>query len=318
MTAGVLFCMLGKSREVFMRRALKWFGVVIGGLIGLAVVLVAVLVARGSARLSTTYEVQPATVHIPTDAAAVARGEYLFSAFCAGCHRADLAGGVVIDDPGIGFVPASNLTAGQGGVGGVYSDVDFVRAIRHGVAPDGRPLVVMPSQAYWHFSDDDLGALIAYIKSAPPVDNVPGEVVVKPLGRILIAVGVLDLAANRIAHDAPRPSAPSRGVTTAYGEYLVNVADCRICHGATLSGAQPPEPGAPFAPNLTPGGELAEWRAADFITTIRTGTTPDGHSLDPRFMPWPDYAHLTDDDLTAIFRYLQSLPAVESAGEERH
>ncbi len=296
-----------------MKKILKWIGIVLGGLIALLVVFAAVMIARGSAKLNATYEVQPAAVAIPDDAAAVARGEYLFTIVCAGCHGVDLSGGVVMDDPGIGFVPASNLTAGQGGIGGTYTDADFVRAIRHGVAPDGRPLIIMPAQAFWYFSDEDLGALIAYIKSAPPVDNDPGQRNIKPVGRILLAAGALDLAANRIEHDAPRPPAPPRGATAEYGEYLVNIGDCRLCHGPALSGARPPIPDAPLAPNLTPGGELAEWSAEDFITTIRTGVSPHGHEIDPAFMPWKDYANLTDDDLNAIFLYLQSIPAVESS-----
>ncbi len=145
--------------------------------------------------------------------------------------------------------------------------------------------------------------------------NGPGGRNIKPMGRILIAAGAFDvLAAEKLDHAGPRPPAPERSVTAEYGEYLVNTRDCRLCHGPTLSGAQPPEPGAPFAPNLTPGGELAEWSAADFINTIRTGVSPHGHELDPH-MPWKDYANLNDDDLTAIFLYLQSLPVVEATTE---
>jgi len=292
-----------------MKNILKWMGIALGVLAGLGIVFVGIMFAVGTSRLNKVYDVQPAAVSIPDDPAAIERGAYIFAASCAGCHGENLAGGVVVDDPGIGYITASNLTAGQGGIGGTYSDTDFVRAIRHGVRPDGTPLAVMPAQAYWYFSDEDLGAVIAYVKSAPAVDNDPGEKNIKLMGRILIAAGVFDvLAAEKVGHTGPRPPAPPRGATAEYGEYLVNTSDCRLCHGPDLSGAQPPEPGAPLAPNLTPGGELAAWDAAGFITTIRTGVSPGGHTLDPRFMPWPDFANLNDDDLTAIFRYLQSLP----------
>lgn len=292
-----------------MRQLIKWVGIALAGVIVLVFILAGGLILRGGALLNATYDIQPAPLRISTDPEAIERGEYIFAAACAGCHNMDLSGGTVLDDPAIGFIAASNLTTGQGGIGSTYTDADFVRAIRHGVGPDGKPLVLMPSQAYWYFSDEDLATLIAYIKSALAVDNDPGEVNIKPMGRILLALGLLDLlAANRIEHDAPRPPAPPRAVTAEYGEYLVNTNDCRACHGPDLTGARPPEPGAPLAPNLTASGELAGWSAAEFIATIRTGVTPQRRTLDPNFMPWPDYANLNDDDLTAIFLYLQSLP----------
>ncbi|WP_183677813.1 c-type cytochrome [Oceanithermus desulfurans] len=244
-------------------------------------------------------------MEVPEGTEARQRGGYLFSAFCAGCHGLDLAGNVILDDPAIGSIAASNLTSGAGGVGQRYDDLDYVRAIRHGLRPDGTPLAIMPSQAYWHLSNDDLGALIAFIKSAPPVDRRVAKAELRPLGRILVGLGLFEFAANRIVHDAKRPAAPAPGVTPAYGAYLVNVGDCRLCHGAALTGGRPPEPGAPFAPGLT-GKHLAEWGEAGFIATMRTGVNPEGHALDPRYMPWRDYARLSNDDLAAIYAYLQS------------
>ena len=72
-----------------------------------------------------------------------------------------------IDDPALGRVIAPNLTRGRGGVGATFSDADFVRAIRHGVDPSGRPLLIMPADDYTHFSDADLGMIIAYVRSLP-------------------------------------------------------------------------------------------------------------------------------------------------------
>ena len=115
-----------------------------------------------------------------------------------------------------------------------------------------------------------------------------------------------------VAEAPPRPPAPEIGMTTAYGEYLVNTGDCRSCHGAALTGAKSSEPGAPFSPNLTPGGMLRIWSTDDFLETIRTGATPYGRQLDANFMPYEEYARMTDEDLTAIFLYLQSLPAEET------
>jgi mono/diheme cytochrome c family protein len=300
-----------------MRKVIKWIGIVIGGLVVLIIVFVGVMFATGTARLNKSYAVQPATVNIPDDADAIERGAYLYSFSCAGCHGEDGSGKVVFDDPALGYIPGPNLTAGQGGVGSVYTVADFVRAIRHGVDTEGKPLMIMPSKGYGFFSDEDLGALITYIVQIPAVDNDLGDKNLKPPGRILLALGAFGdiLAAEVIDHSAPSPSSPEQGVTSAYGEYLVNNGDCATCHGPDLAGMQGPEPGAPFSTNLTPGGVLAIWSAEEFIETMRTGTTPYGRQLDPDFMPWKSIAKMTDDDITAMFLYLQSLPAVEETAK---
>jgi len=78
--------------------------------------------------------------------------------------------------------------------------------------------------------------------------------------------------------------------------------------GGTIPGD---ERDAPKAPNITPGGALGSWTNAQFINTIRTGTNPECKLLDPEFMPWPRFTQMTDDELQAIWLYLQSLPARE-------
>jgi len=89
----------------------------------------------------------------------------------------------------------------------------------------------------------------------------------------------------------------------------VNTNDCRICHGPELNGGPFPDPTiTKISPNLTPGGETSFWSEEDFIHVIRTGVTPSGHTLDPEFMPWPSYSMFYDEELQAIWLYLQSLP----------
>ena len=296
-----------------MKRFLKRLGIFVSGLFGLLVVAVGVMAFLAGNRLNKTYDIQPETLTISSDTAVLSRGQYIYSVNCAGCHGDNLSGSPFIDDPALGVIPAPNLTAGQGGIGGNYSDADFVRAIRHGVDADGKPLAIMPSRAYWHFSNEDLAAVIAYVQNAVPVDNDRGEKSIKLMGRILMTVGALDiLAAESIDHTGSPPDASEQAVTVAYGEYLVNTGDCHQCHGAALSGAQPEEPGAPLSPNLTPGGAIASWTTADFISSMRTGATPDGRTMNPTFMPWESYSKMTDEDLTAVFLYLQSLPVLET------
>ena len=296
-----------------MRKIIKWTAIILAGIIGVLLIAAGALFISGSSRLNKTYDIEPEAVALSRDAQAVERGKYLVSFNCTGCHGPDLAGTLFFDDPAIGKIPASNLTAGQGGIGATYTDADFVRAIRHGVNSSGKPLLIMPSEAFWHYSDQDLAAIIAYIKSVPPVDADLGQKEYPPLGRILFAAGALgDLAVDVIDHETRPPTAADQGVSAAYGEYLVNISNCRLCHGSSLSGGKDPDPSAPPGPNLTPGGELASWTANDFLTAIHTGMTPSDRKLNPEFMPWNDFSHMSDDDLTAVFLYLQSLPAQET------
>lgn len=286
-----------------------------------ASVVAAVSYVRGSSRLNRTHDVQVESISAPTNEKAIARGRHLVGAvtFCQECHGEDLGGEILENDPGIGTISAPNLTAGRGGVGATYSDADYVRAIRHGVNPQGRGLIIMHSDIYHNLSEQDLGALIAYFKSRPPVDNEVPETNIQPLGRIFVGLGMFDMEGlplipvEVIDHSARFVAAPPEGATAAYGEYLTSITLCSFCHGADLAGAPPLEPGMPPAPNLTPGGELASWSEADFMQTMRTGVTPQGHEIDAEFMPWDVFANMTDDELRAAWTYLQSLPTKESS-----
>ena len=117
-----------------------------------------------------------------------------------------------------------------------------------------------------------------------------------------------------ISHEV-HVTAPARGVSVEYGNYLVSTNDCRDCHGVNLSGAEYPDPTVKLiTPNLTPGGELGLWSEEDFINTLRTGITPHGHQL-KETMPWEIYRMFTDDELKAIYMYLHSLPELEQFTE---
>ena len=295
-----------------MRKLFKWIGITLAGLLGLLIATAAVLYFIGGAKLSKKYDVPVETVSIPTDVSAIQRGEHLAVIFlCTRCHSEDLSGQVYFEAPGLLSIPTPNLTSGAGGVGGFYTDEDWVRAIRHGVGHDRRALFFM-SKANHYLGDEDLGALIAYLKSIPPVDNKLPERRFEPLGKLMIGMGfVPPIAADQIEHANPVPAKPEPGVTVVYGEYLSHT--CTECHGENLNGAPFGPPGQEIlAPNLTPGGELAFWSEQEFIKTIRTGRTPGGRQL-KEDMPWKDYGQMTDEELKAVWLYLQSLPKLEQA-----
>jgi len=295
------------------KRVLKWLGIVLGSLVALIVIAFSVLVLKGNASITRKFDVSAENVVIPTDAESVARGEHWVKAECIGCHHDDLSGGAFFEAP-FGYVDAKNLTPGKGGAGTEFKDQDWTRAIRHGVNPEDHSLLIMPAIDFWYFSDEDLGDIIAYVKSSAPVDKETREPRLNLLGKAMIGAGVLGkgvVVAHDIQHNT-RPEFPPVGVTAEYGTYLVNVSGCHTCHGSTLSGGKSPDPTAKNAPNLTPGGELAAWQEADFLKTMRTGVAPSGHNLDPAQMPWEHYRNFSDDELGAIFMCLQTQPKLET------
>jgi len=294
-----------------MNGTLRWIAIGLGSVIVLLVIAVATLSGIGDARANQLYDIAVSAPAIPSDAAALERGAHLAAAvaLCTDCHTETLAGQIYFEVPGMLSIPSPNLTAGAGGIGAAYTDEDWVRAIRHGVARDGRALFIMPSQTYQYLSDEDLAALIAYVKSVPPADNVVPERRIALMGRVMLALGMFPPnAVDLIDHDSPPPAVPEKGITASHGEYLAAV--CKECHGESLNGKPFGPPGQEVpTPNLTPGGELASWSEGDFLAAMRSGVTPDRRQLSDE-MPWRAFGRMADEELKAIWLYLQSLPAL--------
>src|SRR5262249_11730047 len=156
---------------------------------------------------------------IPSDVASIQHGQHIAGAIavCTQCHAPNLAGAVVEDDA-TARVVAPNLT--RGGVGGTLSDADFARAIRHGVDPTGRPLWMMPSDEYSQLSASDVGALIASLRSLPPISTTLPSSEIRPLGRLRLATGQLPLVSQDVVDP---PTAPAVDATPAYGQYLATI-----------------------------------------------------------------------------------------------
>jgi mono/diheme cytochrome c family protein len=293
-----------------MKNTLKWIGISLGALL---VIILAVFYIKGNALVARHYTIVPENVTIPTDAAALARGKHFVDAICRDCHTPDLSGKNMINAP-FANIDSANITPSPSGAVYTFKDADWVRVLRHGVDDQGRALVIMPAQEFWYFSDQDLGDIIAYVKTVLPVEKSHHDPQTNFLGKIMFGAGLFgpDVVPANVIDHTQRPTVVPVGVTSQYGNYLVNVSGCHDCHGAQLAGGKSAKPGAMDAPNLTPGGDLKTWGKAEFINTVRTGVTPNGHQLKATEMPWKLFGTYTDDELSAVFLYLQSLQPLKT------
>ncbi|MBK6728984.1 MAG: c-type cytochrome [Xanthomonadales bacterium] len=240
----------------------------------------------------------------------IARGEHLArTRGCTGCHGPELMGEHMIDAGPVMQVYTPNLT--PGGVLATHDLARFEHALRHAVARDGRPLLVMPAEDFALLSNEDVVALFVYLKQLPPVTTTQPASRIGPLGRVLYLFGQLPVwKAGSIDHALASRGAPAPPATAdvAYGAYVAQ--GCIGCHGATLVGGRIPGTPPDFiaAANLTPHANgLADWSEADFFRAIREGKRPNGSAIDA-VMPWRELRHMDDIELSALWAYLRSLP----------
>jgi cytochrome c553 len=302
------------AAEELLQKVLKWIAIAGGALIALVVLAAALLFLLSERPINRVYDISDRAPPIPSDSASLARGEHLVKAVakCADCHGDDLGGSIFYSSMPFGLFAAPNLTSGRGGVAASYTDLDWVRAIRHAVRRDGRPLPWMPADAYVGLSDADLADVIAYVKSVKPANRSWPASRYGPLARLLLITGKLPLfQAALIDHSRAGRATAAPGVTPEYGRYLAHVGGCASCHGQNLRGGLVVVPGSPPSADLAPVARSG-WTEADFFRVFREGKRPDGRVLDPNYMPWKSSGLMTDDELHAIWAYLRTLPATTS------
>jgi mono/diheme cytochrome c family protein len=156
-----------------MKKIMKWLGIVLGSIGGLLVILMLGLYFKTESQTNKIYDVKVESIEIPTDAESIERGKHLTDFLCAECHGDDLSGKpnwVSIEN--LAVISPPNLTSGKGSVISNFSNEDWVRVLRHGVKTDGHSVFVMPSETFQYLSPEDLADILAYLKTAPPVDTV--------------------------------------------------------------------------------------------------------------------------------------------------
>jgi mono/diheme cytochrome c family protein len=293
-----------------MKRIFRWVLILVAALVLGVVALVAYVFIASNRLMARTYVVDVPRITVASDPDTIARGKYLVEnvALCVDCHGPDLGGKLVEESFPMGRLASANLTRGAGGLPPDYSDEDILRVLTHGVKRDGRSVIFMPSADY-RFTAADAAAVIAYVRSVPPVDRAVPPIAVGPVARALGLFTPFPLAtAATIDHSENRLAAPpDMSSSVKKGDYLVSTAGCRGCHGALMTGGGGPPPGAS---NITPAG-IGDWTEQDFVTAIRTHRRPDGSAVDEA-MPL-SYGQMSDEDLKNIYAYLRTVPA---AGEK--
>ncbi|MBP8002920.1 MAG: c-type cytochrome [Chloroflexi bacterium] len=306
----VLFGWLTYRAVRAQRLWVKIVGGLVGGLFTLILLAVIVLAGKGFATIYAPDDVPAPDLTVAGTPEQVARGEYLVNLSCIGCHGAvgadgnptgeqPLSGGWNISAAeGFGFagdMVTENLT--PGGKLAEYSDGELFRVLRHGLNQDGDLLAFMPLLPYAQLSDADTEAIIAYLRSLPPVETTG------PTGDNLFFVGAIFYGAGMFGTPAPGAStvsAPPEGTTAEYGKYVATFGECRGCHGPDVTGS-PATSVSAAVPNPRP--LVAELSQEQFFEMMRSGIKPDGTPF-PETMPWQNAAKMTDDDLTALYAYL--------------
>jgi mono/diheme cytochrome c family protein len=277
---------------------LRWIGIVFGSLIALAIVAYAAAYVLSERALRRTYAIPAVAITMPTDPASIAEGRRLATlrGCFNGCHGKEAQGEVMLDDPMLARLVAPNLTAAVR----KYSDAELAVIIRNGVRPGGRSMVVMPSEAFVGLTDEDLGRIVAFLKSLPASAGPEAGLSLGPIGRIGLAVGQFKVVAQLIADTAPPPQAANE--EAVLGRYLARTT-CSQCHGADLRGTSNPD----FtSPDLR---VVAAYSPEAFTELLRTGNAVGGRTLGT-MGGWArnNLSHFTDAEIAALYSYLHGLP----------
>ena len=285
-----------------MKRSLRWIGIALGGLVGLAVVTCAIMYVLSERVLRHAYAIPASSITIPTDPESIAEGRRLATlrGCFHGCHGKEAEGAVMIDELMVASIVAPNLTAAVR----KYSDAELVNIVRHGVRPNGRSMVIMPSEVFTFLTDEDLGRILAFLKSLPEVAGPGPKLSLGPLGLFAIAFRKVGLAADKIASNVPPADAASGDA--AFGRYLARTT-CASCHGSNLRG----DPSGEDGPDLR---MVAAYSPEAFTRLLRTGVPLGDRKLEMmREVAVENLSQLTDAEIAALYAYLRALP--ERAGK---
>lgn len=310
-----------------MRKFLKWTGIILVVILGGTYIVVLTMQNR-------KFEAPYPAIKSSADSAVIARGKSLVfgPAHCANCHtpaelqeavnsgkEVPLIGGNAFYLP-IGIVYTRNLTPDKETGIGNMTDEEIARVLRYGVRANGT--AVFDFMPFHNTSDADLSAIISYLRQQQPVKNKTPDNSYNLLGKIVKAFMI-----KPVYPSGPVPVSVKEDTTAAYGKYIANnIANCRGCHtnrdlmtgafiGEDFAGGlafeEKKDSGTYVltTPNLTPDktGRITGWTQEQFIKRFRRGPLVPG-----THMPWGPFSRMNDDELKAIYNYLQTVKPVHN------
>ncbi|MBX2926388.1 MAG: c-type cytochrome [Saprospiraceae bacterium] len=306
---------------------------ILGITFGILAALIALIAAWVQLTPLPTYEVKPPQVTIPTDSTTLERGKKVAELVCAHCHLGEdgkMSGRLFTQasDP-FGEMWAANITQHPTKGIGRYTDGELAYLVRTGINRDGR--VVGYMMCHPQMSDEDLGAVIAYLRSDAPMMQATEKEYPAPaylnsfMVKALLKFGIF----KPLPYDGQPILAPPMSDQVAYGRYLAtDLFECSTCHSASFEtldmitpenspnfmGGGNPVPDEDFniviSANITPSKEhgIGNWTKEQFVTAVRTGLRPDGRILKPNM---PRFAVLSDAEMDAIWAYIQTVPTID-------
>lgn len=304
-------------------KILKWSGIIVGSILLLVTITVAM-------RQNLKFEAPYPEISATTDSTVIARGKEIVigPAHCASCHSLQnpdslldlgkepvMSGGFEFKFE-LGSFYSRNITPDKETGIGRYTDPEIARVLRYGVRPNGAAMIdFMP---FHNVSDEDLTAIISYLRHQQPVKNNVPEHEYTLMGKVIKAFLIKPVGPSEEV-----PKKVKRDSTAAYGKYIaLNVANCNGCHtqrdmtggfiGEPFAGGNPmTEPGKDTLtpPNLTPhpDSRIYTWSQQDFINRVRMGKL-----IEHSHMPWNSYKRMSDDDLKAIYNYLRTVKPAQT------
>ena len=310
---------------------MKFIGIILAVLV--LVVIVFVLYINFSK--IPYYKNEAPDLFVELDSTRIAEGARIASMMCAQCHGSSdgkMGGGYMADAGQFGEVYAANIT--QHPKLGItnYTDGELVYLLRTGIKKDGQYAPPwMPK--YPHMSDEDISSLVAFLRSDHPLvqpsDNNPPEIKPSFFAKFLLTIG----AFKPLPYPEGKVNSPDPTDQIAFGRYLSTAKfECFSCHSAafkTVNVIQPELSEGYFgggnelydkdlnlilSANLTMDEEtgLGTWDKAGFIRTVKYGMRPDGTPLRYPMMPYPG---LTDEEVSAIWAYLQTIPVIHNPND---
>lgn len=294
-----------------MQRLLKWLSYIALAL-GIPAAAAAAVVCFASERaLGERYPLRPERLVRPSPAAVADAARQARLLGCLSCHGDGLRGNEMFEGEGLGRIWAPNLPR----LTRERTDAQLAAAIRQGVAPDGRPLLVMPSGLFSRLSDEEVSAQIAWIRSLPADAPETPRTRLSLLGRYTVLNGDMPIQPRLVGHYR-RLMPPDLGPRHALGRRIAATV-CAECHGADLAGGDRPH--ADFNSTIVqatpPTPDLSIAAAYDlpaFARLLRTGVPPGGRRLGMMAaVARSDFRHFTDEEIAALHAYLQARAAAQ-------